>query len=102
MKIWNEILDTDSLSPDDDFFVVGEILWQLLNYSIIRNHRIGADIVKIDPFFQYHDIAEYISAPAKKNNHAENQTRFKISGFFQDMGNKKKQLLKQPAKHLPL
>jgi 4'-phosphopantetheinyl transferase len=34
--------------------------------GIIRNHRIGVDIVKIDPFFQYQDIAEYILTPAEK------------------------------------
>jgi len=34
--------------------------------GITRKQRIGIDIVKMDPSYQYHDIAEYILTPAEK------------------------------------
>jgi 4'-phosphopantetheinyl transferase len=34
--------------------------------GITRTQRIGIDIVKMDPLYQYHDIAEYVLTPAEK------------------------------------
>jgi 4'-phosphopantetheinyl transferase len=39
---------------------------EMVIIGIARTKRIGIDIVKMDPLYQYYDIAEYILTPAEK------------------------------------
>ena len=39
---------------------------EMVIIGITRSQRIGIDIVKMDPSYQYHDIAEYVLTPAEK------------------------------------
>jgi len=40
---------------------------EMILIGFTRKHRIGVDIVKMDPSYQFHEIAEYILTPAEKS-----------------------------------
>ena len=39
---------------------------EMVIIGITRNQRIGIDIVRMDPLYQYHDVADYMLTPAEK------------------------------------
>jgi len=55
---------------------------EMVLIGISHKHQIGVDIVKLDPFFQYHDIAEYILTPPEKEviQRVEHALRYQV--FF--------------------
>jgi len=55
---------------------------EMVIIGIASTQRIGIDIVKIDPLYQFHEIAEYILTPAEKAFMQEIEPAQKHQAFF--------------------
>jgi len=55
---------------------------EMVIIGITRTQRIGVDIVRMDPSYHYHDIAEYILTPAEKAFMRRIEPARKFQAFF--------------------
>jgi 4'-phosphopantetheinyl transferase len=55
---------------------------EIVIFGFVRNMRIGIDIIKMDPGYQYHDIADYILTPAENEFMQGMEPELKRQLFF--------------------
>jgi 4'-phosphopantetheinyl transferase len=66
---------------DDVFFSTSHTSDKIL-IGVTRKHRIGVDIVKMEPSYKFHDSAEYILTPAEKGFLQSSEPDLRYQVFF--------------------